>query len=156
MNIKQDSIIEPLPNNLLIEQKEKIWHVNLPISYKNFIKKYNGGIPQENSFDFEGKKYIITRFLVIIKDITMNDLGWYDIGTVESQIGERLTDNVDLIGMDMVPIVELFGGNYVCLDFRQSEYCVGISLWIYDESGDFVPVTKKIADNFEGFLEMIK
>lgn len=156
MVIKKDSVIIPLPDDLLIEEREKKWRIKLPMSYKNFIEKYNGGIPQENTIDLDGQKYIITRFLGIIKDITLNDLGWYDIGAVESQIGERLTDNMDLIGMEVVPIAELFGGNYVCLDFRETKECANICIWFHDESDEFSPVTKKIANDFDEFLKMLK
>lgn len=90
----------------------------MPNEYKKFIKERNGGISQKQSFIFDNHSYAISRFLGIVKDIKENELGWYDIGVVVSQIGERLTDNMDLVGMEVMPIAELFGGDYVCLDFK--------------------------------------
>lgn len=156
MNIIKDSIIAPLPTDLMIEESEKRWHVKLPAAYKNFLKEYNGGIPKENHFSFEGEEYTIVRFLGIIQDKNTDDLGWYDIGVVESEIGERLTSDMDLIGMEVVPIAELAYGDYVCLDLGEGKNFASVCVWFNDESDEFEPVTKKIANDFEAFLEMIK
>ena len=155
MNIKEKTVIKPLPDDLEIVKREEIWRLKLPIDYKIFIKKYNGGIPQEQSFNFNDHCYAVLRFLAIVKNIKENDLGCYDIDVIESQIGERLTNNMDLIGMKVVPIAELFGGDYVCLDFRESENPV-VCIWYHEESGEFDPYTKELAISFEFFLEMLK
>ena len=33
---------------------------------------------------------------------------------------ERLTSNEDLIGCELLPIAELFAGDYLCLDFTKN------------------------------------
>lgn len=156
MNIITNSVIEPLPSDVMMEENEKKWHVKLPSAYKNFLKKYNGGIPKENHFYFEEEEYEIVRFLGMVQNINVSDLGWYDIGVVESEIGERLTSNMDLIGMEVVPIAELSHGDYACLDLREGTDFASVCVWFCDESDEFEPVTKKIANDFEEFLSMIK
>lgn len=81
--------------------------------------------------------------------------GWYDISVVESQIGERLTDNEDLIGIEVLPIAELFVGDYVCLDFRKGIEYPSVCVWSHEESGEFDPITYRIADSFSEFIDML-
>ncbi len=150
MNIKNESIINPLPDDLLIAEKENKWRVKLPNSYREFLKKYNGGIPQECCFYHREREFMIVRFLGIIKDLSIEGAGWYDIDVVESQIGERLTDNMDLIGIEILPIAELFSGDYLCLDLRDSKGSVCV--WFHEKSEEFRPVIERVADSFEEFL----
>ncbi|WP_443029745.1 SMI1/KNR4 family protein [Sporolactobacillus sp. KGMB 08714] len=50
MEINNDSIVLPLPTDTFLEKEEKMWRVALPKSYKDFLKKYNGGTPEHKSF----------------------------------------------------------------------------------------------------------
>ena len=154
MNAKNGSIIKPLPDDLLIAEKEKKWHVKLPDSYREFLKKFNGCIPQDNCFYHRNREFVIVRFLGIVEDLSNRETGWYDIDVVESQIGERLTDNMDLVGIEILPIAELFAGDYLCLDLRNCKESVCI--WFHEESEEFKPVIEKIVDNFEEFLTKLR
>lgn len=100
------------------------------------------------------RKFVIVRFLGIVRDLSNKEMGWYDIGVVESQIGERLTDNMDLAGMEILPIAELFAGDYLCLDLRKSKGSVCI--WFHEESEEFKPVIEKVVDSFEEFLTKLR
>lgn len=84
-----------------------------------------------------------------------SQLGWYDISVVISQIEERLTDNLDLIGVEVLPIAELFAGDYVCLDYRTNKNAPSVCVWSHEKSGEFEPVTYKVADTFAEFIEML-
>ena len=155
MTIQDDSIVYPLPNIELLAEKEKKWRLVLPNDYREFIMQYNGGKPNQNSFECNQHSYTITRFLCILKNIQDTRSGWYDISVVESQIGERLTDNEDLVGIEVLPIAELFAGDYVCLDFRKQEDMPCVCVWSHEESGDFEPVTYKVASTFSEFIQML-
>ncbi len=49
----------------------------------------------------------------------------------------------------------MFAGDFVCLDYRNSEKpCIAI--WFHENSEDFQPVLVKIANNFNDFLKMLK
>lgn len=150
MNVNSESIIRPLPDELLIAEKEKRWRVKLPDSYREFLKKFNGYIPQQNCFYHREHEFVIIRFLGIVKDLSIGQAGWYDIDVVESQIGDRLTDNMDLIGIEILPIAELFAGDYLCLDLRESKG--NVCIWFHEESEEFKPVIEKVAESFEEFL----
>lgn len=155
MTIKDNTIIYPLPSDALLTEKERKWRVVLPADYKDFIMNYNGGIPNERSFESKKRSYAINRFLCILKKFQENKNGWYDISVVDAQIGERLTANEDFIGIEVLPIAELFAGDYVCLDYRENKEKPCICVWSHEESGDFTPVTYKIADTFSDFIKML-
>ncbi len=156
MTIEDNTIVQPIPSAELLAEKERKWRLVLPDDYKEFIVKYHGGIPNEKSFECNKHNYAITRFLCILKSVQENSKGWYDISVVESQIGERLTDNEDLIGVEVLPIAELFSGDYLCLDYRENESEPFVCVWSHEESEDFAPVTYRVADTFSSFIAMLK
>lgn len=150
-----DTIALPLPNDDLLLEKERNWRLKLPESFKQFLKKYNGCSIENNKFHKDYENYAIARFLCILKDVREHDSGWSDISVVETQIGERLTDNEDLIGIEVLPIAELITGDYLCFDYRIKKENPDVCVWSNDESGDFNPVTYYIADTFESFLDLL-
>lgn len=156
MNIQDNTIILPLPTENLIKKREELWNIRLPADYKEFIKKCNGGIPKNATFFVQGRNYFIQRFLGILDNASESPLGWYDIDVVESQIGERLTDNLDLIGIEMLPIAEISGGDYLCIDYRKNAMMPTICLWFHELSGEFAPCTETVADNFESFVDSLQ
>ena len=155
MEIKEDSIAYPLPSNELIEEKEKKWHLVLLQDYKAFVMSYNGGEPVQDSFSCDGYEYGIDRFLCILKNARESEYGIYDISVVDTQIGEMLTDNEELIGIEVLPIAELYGGDMVCLDFRENPDSPTVCIWDSEESDEFEPVTYEIAKSFTEFYDML-
>lgn len=155
MEIKKGSIVYPLPSNELLEEKEKKWHLVLPEDYKKFIKDFNGSEPINDTFMHNDYDYSIERFLCILKDVRSSEYGEYDISVVDTQIGERLTDNEDLIGIEVLPIAELYGGDMICLDFRETPDAPTVCIWDSEESDEFAPVTYEIAKSFTEFCNML-
>lgn len=156
MEIEIQSIVEPLPDQQLIRKNEEYFRVKFPKDYVSFIEKYNGAVPVKNTLSFNNHAYAVERFLCILENYQDDDVnGWYDIGVTETQIGERLTDNEDLIGAEVIPIALLFAGDFVCLDFRNNAEKPEVCIWYHEQSEPFKPVTKKVADSFEEFLNML-
>lgn len=156
MTIQEKTIITPLPTVDLLHKREQRWHITLPKDYRDFIIKNNGGVPNDLSFVCNNHSYAVARFLCVLENYKDSQFGWYDISVVVSQIEERLTDNLDLIGVEVLPIAELFAGDYVCLDYRADKNSPSICVWSHEESGEFAPVTYKVADSFAEFLSMLK
>lgn len=101
------------------------------------------------------QEYIIEKFLCILDDSESDPInGWYDIEVTITQIGDRLTDNEDLVGMNVVPIAALFLGDFICLDFRETEEPT-VVIWFHEESEEFSPVTQKVATNILEFFELL-
>lgn len=155
MKIQENSVVQPIPSEELLLEKERKWRLTLPEDYRKFIVEYNGGIPEQKSFECNGHSYAVTRFLCIIKNYRENSYGAYDISVVESQIGECLTDNEDLIGIEVLPIAELFGGDYVCIDYRERKDAPSVCVWSHEESDEFEPVTYKVSNSFSEFIELL-
>lgn len=156
MTIQDNTVVKPTPNDILLAEKERKWRLKLPTDYKEFIANYNGGIPNERLFECNEHDYTITRFLCMLNNVQETSNGWYDISVVESQIGERLTGNEDLIGVDVLPIAALSTGDYVCLDYRACRERPLVCVWSYDESEEFTPITYKVADTFSEFVGMLR
>lgn len=156
MKIKQDTIVRPLPSEELIKKHENFWRLQLPGSFLDFIKVYNGAEVEGAIFECNNRSYAIERFLCILDDIENSPKGIYDIDVVFSQIEERLTDNEDLLGAEVLPIASIFAGDFVCLDFRENKKNPLVCVWSHEESGEFEPVLYKIAANFSGFLEVLQ
>lgn len=155
MNIESNSIIsEDISER--IRKVEEYSKINFPDSYIDFIKKYNVGVPLTNEFLCNKHFYAIDRFLGFVNEYKTSPLGNYDIAVVLSQIDTRLTDNPDLNGDELIPIASLFAGDYVCLDFKDNKENPSICIWSHEESGEFEPVTYKVADTFSEFLDMLK
>ncbi|RVT63862.1 SMI1/KNR4 family protein [Niallia taxi] len=155
MKMKHDTIVTPLPSEELIKKHEKFWRLRLPEPFVNFVKLYNGIEVEEATFECNNRGYAIERFLCILDDIENNTKGIYDIDVVFSQIGERLTDNEDLVGAEVLPIASVFAGDFVCLDFRHNKENPSVCVWSHEESGEFEPITFKVADDFEEFLKFL-
>ena len=155
MKIKHNTIVKPLPSEELIKKHESFWRLKLPDTFLDFIKMYNGVEVEGATFVCENRSYVIERFLCILDDIENNPQGIYDIDVVISQIEERLTDNEDLLGTEVLPIASLFAGDFVCLDFRENKESPSVCVWSHEESGEFEPLFYKIVDNFTEFLEIL-
>jgi SMI1-KNR4 cell-wall len=122
----------------------------------NLVKLYNGIEVEEATFECNNRGYTIERFLCILDDIENNPKGIYDIDVVFSQIGERLTENEDLIGAEVLPIASVFAGDFVCLDFRHNKANPFVCVWSHEESGEFEPITFKVADDFDECLKILE
>ncbi|MGG3891376.1 SMI1/KNR4 family protein [Metabacillus fastidiosus] len=156
MKVDVNTIVSPLPSDELLDVVENSLRIIFPELYREFIKKNNGAVPITNIFTHNEHDYIVERFLCILEESEADEInGWYDIEVTITQIGERLTDNEDLIGMNVVPIAALFAGDFVCLDFRERED-PSVVVWYHEESDEFSPVTKTVARNISEFFGMLK
>lgn len=72
-----------------------------------------------------------------------------------SQVEERLTDNPDLVGYEMIPIAAMFAGDFVSLDFTDNREEPSVCIWSHEESDELEPVTYKVANTFTEFLKML-
>ncbi|WP_041061130.1 SMI1/KNR4 family protein [Jeotgalibacillus campisalis] len=155
MEFKDGSIIYPLPDENLLSDKESKWRVNLPVEYREFIKRYNGGTPIKDSFTCNNHTYAIDRFLCILKVTGEREDEYYDIGVVRTQLEERIVFDEDLVGTELLPIAVLFAGDFVCLDFRNNSEEPIVCVWNHEESSDLNPVTYMVSNNFEEFLSLL-
>jgi len=136
---------------------EQAYRVNLPVDYVKFLKHGNGGVPVQNVFNVNGRERVLECFLCLMEDPNEDPVnGWRDISVVLSQLDERLIDDEDLVGMNVIPFAVLFGGDFVCFDFRQNPTSPVLAVWDHEQSEEFKPYLEVVADSFSEFLSMLK
>ena len=153
---QNQSIIYPLPTDALLQEREVAWGVKLPDDYKEFIKKENGVIPSKRYFHFENNEKVIDRFLAILaisEEKTEED---YDIGVVSTQLEGRIVFDEDNVGMQLIPIAALYGGDFLCLNYVEDSENPNICIWYHEESYELEPAIEFLANNFTEFLAMLQ
>ena len=152
---QNQSIIYPLPTDALLQEREVAWRVKLPDDYKEFIKKENGVIPSKRYFPFEHNEKVIDRFLAILAISGEKTEEDYDIGVVSTQLEGRIVFDEDNVGMQLIPIAALFGGDFVCLNYVEDSENPSICIWYHEESYELEPAIEFLANNFTEFLAML-
>ena len=149
---QNQSIIYPLPTDALLQEREVAWRVKLPDDYKEFIMRKNGFRPSKNLFSLTNRSFLIERFLCILENTKDNPLGMYDIDVVMSQLDERLFVHEDILGFELIPIVALYGGDFLCLNYVEDTENPSICIWYYEEPYELEPAIEFLANNFTKFL----
>ena len=152
---QDQSIIYPLPTDVLLQEREVAWRVKLPDDYKEFIKKENGVIPSKRYFHFENNEKVIDLFLAILAISGKKTEEDYDIGVVSTQLEGRIVFDEDNVGMQLIPIAALFGGDFVCLNYVEDSENPSICIWYHEESYELEPAIEFLANNFTEFLAML-
>ena len=156
MTQKEQAIIYPLPTDALLQEREVAWKVQLPDDYKEFIKNENGLIPSKRYFHFGNNEKVIDRFLAILAISGEKEEEAYDIGVVSTQLEGRIVFDEDYIGMQLIPIAALFGGDFVCLNYVEDSENPSICIWYHEESYELDPAIEFVANNFAEFLDMLQ
>ena len=153
---QNQSIIYPLPTDTLLQEREVAWRVKLPDDYKEFIKKENGVIPSKRYFHFEHNEKVIDRFFAILAISGEKTEEDYDMGVVSTQLEGRIVFDEDNVGMQLIPIAALFGGDFVCLNYVKETENPSICIWYHEESYELEPAIEFLANNFTEFLAMLQ
>lgn len=155
MTQKEQAIISPMPTDALLHEREVAWRVKLPDDYKEFIKKENGLIPSKRYFHFGNNEKVIDRFLAILAISGEKEEEAYDIGVVSTQLEGRIVFDEDSVGMQLIPIAALFGGDFLCLNYAEEAEHPSICIWYHEESYELEPAIEFVANNFTEFLAML-
>ena len=153
---QDQSVIYPLPTDALLQEREVAWKVRLPEDYKEFIKNENGLIPSKRYFHFGNNEKVIDRFLAILAISGEKPEEVYDIGVVSTQLEGRIVFDEDYVGMQLIPIAALFGGDFVCLNYVKDSENPSICIWYHEESYELEPAIELVANNFAEFLDMLQ
>ena len=156
MTQKEQAMIYPLPTDALLQEREVAWKVRLPDDYKNFIMRKNGFRPSKNLFSVTNRSFLIERFLCVLENSKDNPLGMYDIDVVMSQLDERLFVHEDILGFELIPIVALYGGDFLCLNYVENSENPSMCIWYHEESYELEPAIELVANNFTEFVAMIQ
>ena len=155
MTQKEQVIIFPMPTDALLHEREVAWRVKLPDDYKEFIKKENGLIPTKRYFHFGNNEKVIEHFLAILAISGEKAEEAYDIGVVSTQLEGRIVFDEDYVGMQLIPIAALFGGDFIFLNYTEDPENPNICIWYHEESYELEPAIEFVANNFTEFLAML-
>lgn len=128
----------------------------LPESYKKFLKYANGAKLKNYSVKIGDKEFVVEFFLPIIEKYQDHPYGWAEVGVVASQLFDRLGDDPDATGDDLVPIAALFAGDFLVLDYRRNSIEPEVSRWYHETSEPFKPDAVPVAVSFGDFLKHLK
>lgn len=130
---------------------EQRWGIKFPDSYRDFLLKINGGIPEKKFFSYKESKddgSLIDVFFGIIEErrysLLLNHLVTYD----------------NRVPLNMLPIADDPGGNLLLLSISGSDYGK-VYFWDHEmeadegETPDYRNL-KLIADSFEEFINGLK
>ncbi len=155
MEFEANTTILP-PTRMVLKEFTDEYEIRLPDDYIDFLNTGNCGVPKKQVFKHKGNEFLIERFLSITDyNESFPETSHFDIRVVMAQIEDRLTDNEDLVGAEILPIAYLFAGDFVCLDFREDRNDPKIVLWDHNQSSPLSPYTEIISDNFTSFLNML-
>ncbi len=132
-------------NKKRINNIENIIGATFPKEYISFLKKYNGGFPEENVVSSEkAPDFILTSFFGT--DLVTVD----DISSCFKTFKGRIPDGC-------VPIARDAGGNLVVLNLSNSKYGY-VFFWDHEEEDARMKIDDLclIAPSFNDFLNMIK
>lgn len=156
MDYKKDTKF-PSPTQEMLTSFDEFYHLKLPEDYKKFIVNYNGVVPESNVFNHENRDRIIERFLPWLFDPKeYGDIGWMDINVVISQIDTRLVDDEDLVGVNVIPFAVLFGGDFLCFDFRKNINSPSVVIWNHETSEELEPDLMYVCQDFQTLLGMLE
>lgn len=143
-------------NDSSIFELESFCRVKLPHSFIEFFRNNNGVAFEGLTYDIDNEERLIEQTLLITNDSNLSDdIMQYEIKVVLAQIEERLTDNEDLVGAELLPFAHVFGGDFLCLNFKDSDIEPSVVLWDHNESDELSPVFVLVSDSFEAFVERL-
>jgi len=134
---------------------EKQIEYSLPIAYKEFLLKYNGGIPDESYIDFNAQKINIS------SDEIKRFYGFG--GKTTNDLVHKLNSIGDNLPKGMIFIANTHGGNFFLLSLRQDSYGeVFYKDHEYEDKTAFNPEDNlypesivKVANSFDEFLSRL-
>lgn len=149
--------IMPSPTQKMVDKFNDAYRIVLPQDFVNFINEKNGLISADIlTFKTSDNEKVIERFLPMLdspRNYPTDE--YYDIDIVITQVGSRLIDDGDMIGMNVIPIAALFAGDLVCLDFRDNNEIPSVVVWYHELSDELDPCFEYLAPTFSDFLFLL-
>ncbi|EJV56225.1 SMI1/KNR4 family protein [Bacillus cereus] len=132
-----------------IETIERIYGVDLPLDYKEFLLEYGGGFIKDNRMYQPIEVTPVTP-----KDGFDSIGGFYGITNDSYEIESIIQTYKDIIGSSVMPIADADGGDFICIGLKD-KYRGKIYYWYHE--GETINEDGKeyyylIANSFEEFI----
>lgn len=102
------------------------------------------------------RERVLERWLVLVDDPSSHPEGIYDLEVIFGQIEWGLFEDEESEEAALVPFGLLFGGDYVCLDYRGDPASPSVVVWLHEESEENRPATVPVAPTVGGFLRRLE
>jgi len=142
------------PSDERLKKFQAFHRIKFPVSFVELIKRANGAKFQNENVTCGGESRLVERLLCLLDHPRSTPIaGQYEISVVIAQIEERLTDDDEQMGTTLIPFAVLFGGDFLCLDYRGGKVEPSVVLWDHEESDELEPVTYDVSRSFDEFLK---
>ena len=143
---------QPVANEDIIELEEYL-SVSLPDAYKEFLLRYNGGVPTPNCFRWRESSYqdsTIRQFFHIWADKAD------DIYSIEWNCANYQNDILRIPG-ELLAIGSDTSGNNVCIGIRGEAYSK-IFFWDHEKegTGNLQDTVTLVSESFDAFLNSLQ
>jgi SMI1-KNR4 cell-wall len=147
----------PPPTQEMIDKFNDFYRVFLPQDFISFMNEKNGLVSKDIlTFKTSDNEKVIERFLPLLDNPrNYHSDGYYAIGVVIAQVSDRLIDDGDMLGINIIPIAALFAGDLLCLDFRNNNTSPSVVVWYNDLSDELDPCFEYLAPTFSNFLSLL-
>ncbi len=122
--------IKPLTDNTVFENIEKTFKLEIPVSLKEIITKYNGGRPEKNIFDTQKSKERVLQRLISFNKEDKANIFIYD----------------DLLKKGYIPFAITEFGDVICIKIDNES----IELYLHE-----LDKFEYVCDNIEKFLNIL-
>lgn len=149
MNMKIEQSLEPISKETLLSLEQK-FNFTFPNDYKEFLLKYNGGIPSHQYFStMDGKiEEILSRFFPVSSNDKDNVVDEIEGITLSGQLPSDLIPIAITLGEDDRVVLAINGKNYG-----------KVFHWAWSEENDnhnaSYDYVHLVADSFDSFLEKL-
>ncbi len=130
-----------------IDNLQAICGLFLPKDYTSFLKEFNGGIPEPNIFEKEGKKEV---------SLSVNTFFGIGLDSI-NDICIQLNELKERIPQGCLPIARAEGGDILCLNLANDNYGQ-IFLWEHERELECNSISnmEKLALTFDELLHKMK
>ena len=119
-----------------VESVAEAWGVRFPKKYVRIAAKYNGGCPDRDIFDVDGRPECVFDYLL----------------TVPNEIIECYDDTKDRLPAGVYPFATDPFGNAICFDYRKGPK-PKVVFWDHEAAADDPRQVLPIAESFTAFLK---
>ncbi|OPH46700.1 hypothetical protein BC351_14540 [Paenibacillus ferrarius] len=123
MGLKKWIFVEESVDDATIVLVEQLFEVTFPQDYKDCIKKFNGGYPEPNIFDYNNGAQGVFNDLISFTNSELNIKMFHDIAK-------------DSINKEIIPFGRDPFGNLICFDYRYSKKIPYVIFYDHEEVGE--------------------
>ncbi|OYD07737.1 SMI1/KNR4 family protein [Paludifilum halophilum] len=137
-NVQWEDYEDPVDESV-IQGVEEIFGYCFPLDYIQFVKKYHGGYPEPNRFEY-GERYKAS----IDRLLTFDTDEYESVQRLGGDFVEQYFDG------KVIPFAIDAAGNLICFDYHHDKKCPIVVFWYHEENQ-----LSFVCNSFTEFLEKL-